>query len=165
MLRVAIALLVLGVAARPAAAEDRCLQFHDTAKCLPGRVGVGFGLFAASGLTLEALPHRRVVLDFAGGRNAHLDDKWTVSGAVTTPVETFNIMMLVLPIYVGAGVAWVEGEGGGDDQYAIRLPLGIRAQSVVVSFQMFIETAVRIPVTPDLDPGLEATVGFRYFVL
>ena len=163
MLRVALALLVLGVVARPAAAEDRCLQFHDTAKCLPGRVGVGFGLFAASGLTLEALPHRRVVFDFAGGRNAHLDDKWTVSGAVTTSVETFNIMMLVLPIYVGAGVAWVEGED--DPQYAIRLPLGIRAQSAVVSFQMYIEAAVRIPVTPELDPGLEASVGFRYFIL
>lgn len=155
--------LGLGATARPSAAQDPCLLFAETATCTPGRFALGVGLFAPGGVTVEAVPHRFVVVDAAFGRDHFVERRWTATAAVTVPVKTFNYQMLLVPIYLGAGAAWIDHDGR-DDSVVVRLPAGVRAQSVLVSFQMFVEAALRISTDDQVDTGVEASVGFRYFL-
>lgn len=136
-----------------------------------GNLGVGLGVGAPTGLSLELQTHRGNALELAlgldafdnGGGYFHVVDKLSIAHLAYGPT-------VVVPLYIGIGGYVFDHDRGFDQDGAslgVRAPLGVNFDFQRAPMQVFAELALGLEVVDsgpdDRDLWLGGYAGFRYW--
>lgn len=125
--------------------------------------GLGLMLGEPSGLSAKLWTGKRTAFDAGlawstknnSGVSAHVDYIWHVH-------DMINVDRGILPFYYGFGVRY-RGQDEQDDNFGIRIPLGLNYLFGHSSFDVFFEIAPVLDFTPDQNFSANVAGGGRYF--
>jgi hypothetical protein len=127
--------------------------------------GFGLGLMAGepNGLSAKIWTGKRTAFDAGlgwstkdgAGVAAHVDYLWHVHDMRRTDRG-------ILPFYYGIGIRYRDQEDQ-DDNFGVRIPLGLNYLFGSSAFDVFFEVAPVIDFTPEQKFGANVVVGGRYF--
>src|SRR5438105_15860671 len=96
----AVIAAVIAAVPAPASASD---DFDKLEWRPPSRLGLGLALGTTSGASVELVASERIAFDVAYGRVA-FGNQYSGSATVIVTVKDARIVLLQVPIYLGAGV-------------------------------------------------------------
>ncbi|MFT5680673.1 MAG: hypothetical protein ACI8RZ_001579 [Myxococcota bacterium] len=136
----------------------------------PANVGVGLQVGTLSGIALAFRPGGD--LYFQSGINWSLtDDRLGVDGDVLwtlTELVIPDAPLLRFPVYFGAGGRVRINQKNAalpDHTLGVRVPIGMALAPTNTSIDTFIELAPVLLVYPDIDVGMDFTLGIRMYPL
>lgn len=134
----------------------------------PAGLGVGLQVGTLSGLALALRPGGD--LYFQSGVTWSLtNDRLKVDGDVLWTLTELSIPdapQLRFPVYFGAGGRVRINESNPklpDNTFGARLPVGLAMKPTSTSIDAFIEIAPTLMVFPDIDVGMDFTLGVRMY--
>lgn len=130
-----------------------------------GPFGLGIILGDPSGLSAKLFQGRHAfdfALDFS-----FRDDAMYMHGDYLIDLDLVRSREVQTYVGIGARVRVNDHDHGGHDEHggrlAARVPFGIAWEPRTVSMDVFFELVPVVSVYPDLDPGLNAGLGARYY--
>ncbi len=129
------------------------------------RFGAGLHLGEPTGFTFKGYLNRRLAVDgiFAW---SFVDDAFTLIGDATYEIMDIptDTRAITLPFYVGGGFKVAANAGPSDKTEAtIRVPIGVAAQWVRYSVEVFFEIGPGIKVAPETAFDLTGGIGARFY--
>lgn len=125
--------------------------------------GLGLMLGEPSGLSAKVWTGKRTAL--AGGLALSAKNDAGVAAHVDYLWFAHNMDKMdsgILPFYYGVGVRYRDRDGR-DDNFGIRIPLGLNYMFARSGFDVFFEAVPILDVAPEQEFGFSVAVGGRYF--
>ena len=130
-----------------------------------GRFGLGLAIGDPTGLTAKYMLNRKTGISTTV--------EWKTSGETEINASfdvlfhTYGVVEIrgaVSPVYVGAGLRLRhQDREGRDDEFAIRVPIGIECLFTKLPVGAFAELVPTLDVKPDTEIGIQLSVGIRYY--
>ena len=127
--------------------------------------GFGLGLMAGepSGLSAKLWSSEKTAFDFGLAWSSKNDATMAIhADYVWHRFDKIDVDQGALPFYYGIGVRF-RGNDVADDFIGVRFPLGLDYLFANSAFDVFIEVAPVLDLTPDTDIDINAALGGRFF--
>ena len=155
-----------------ARAEDATLTATNTTLAgsnafvsdLAGKFGVGLTFGEPTGPSLKYFFNDTVALDGAFGWSTHdHTDFYMQSDVLWHNFDLIPVSQGKMPVYFGAGGLLRFRNSGEDDQFGIRLPVGVSYLFGNAPVEIFAEIGPALDLTPAVRGEVTGGIGFRYW--
>ena len=143
---------------------DRSLA-QAPAKSFAQKHKFGIGVIAGepTGITAKYNVDANISVDGGLGWATSGDNEFHIYGTcIYHMYDLIKVPKRNLPLYFGGGFRFFKREHK-DNEFGIRIPVGVEYQFETLPLGAFIELAPVVNLTPDTDLDLEGGIGIRFF--